>query len=181
MKKLVHILAGLALVAVLANHDVMAQENLKVGGQLGYDLDSEELYLGPHAVFDLPLQIGDVTLQGNPEFSYYLVDNPEGVSSSFWLLTLNALYPLNLEFADTYVGAGLAITHWSVSYDEIDFFSKGSGVILTDFEESSTDIGLHAKFGAGFGSGSFQPGAEVGFIASDSSWLYLQGFVRFAI
>lgn len=180
MKNTINFLLLLALVAACTSGPIMAQDNLKVGGLIGFDLDSSELYFGPTAVFDLPVNIGDATIVGNPEFSYYLTDDPPNGSSSFWMLTLNGMYPLNLDFAETHVGVGLAITHWSVSYDAVDFFSKGSGVIV-DYSDSSTDIGLHAFFEAAAKSDGMQPGAKVGFVASDSSWLYVQGFLRFPI
>jgi len=180
MKNIFNFLLSLFLVTAFSSGTALAQENLKVGGLVGFDLDSSELYFGPTAVFDLPINIGDATIVGNPEFSYYLTDDSPNTSTSFWMLTLNGMYPLNLDFAETSVGVGLAITHWSVSFDGVDFFSKGSGVI-SDYSDSSTDIGLHAFFEAAAKSDGMQPGAKIGFVASDSSWLYVQGFLRFPI
>lgn len=152
-----------------------------VGGQFGLDFDSEEFFFGPNAILELPVQIGEKNVLLNPEFSYWLVDDGPGVSSSFWMLSVSGLYPLGLEFADTYAGAGLAITHWSFSFDTSDLFSKRQGIIIGDLEQSSTDIGILGKVGAAFGTGNIKPGAEVGFVASDSSWLYAQVFARLAI
>ncbi len=156
------------------------QSHTQVGGQLGYDFDSSELFFGPNAVFETPIKLGDENLLLNPEFSYYLVDDVPGVSTSFWQLNVTALYPLKVEVADMYVGAGLGISHWSASYDSNYFLGKGS-IVVPDYSDSSTDIGLNGKVGSTFGKGNVKPFAEFGFVISDSSWLYGQVGARYAL
>ncbi|HEY5565237.1 MAG TPA: hypothetical protein VIL33_06575 [Rhodothermia bacterium] len=177
MKKTLYVLSAVALATALSISSAAAQT--LIGPHVGYDADVEELYFGVNGVFDLPFQIGDATLRGNPEFSYFLMGDSPGFSQTLWTVTLNALYPLTLEFADTYVGAGLAISRWSFSYDG-DFFSKGGGIILDDYSE--TDLGLNAKVGANFGRESrIKPFAEAGIVIGDGSRIYAQGGARFAI
>jgi len=179
MKKTLYILSAVALATAFSISSAVAQT--LVGPHVGYDADVEELFVGANAVFDLPFQIGDATLRGNPEFSYFLIGDSPGFSQSLWTITLNALYPLTLEFADTYVGAGLAISRWSFDYDG-DFFSKGSGIIIGDLSTSETNLGLNGKVGANFGRESkFKPFAEAGIVIGDGSRIYAQGGARFAI
>ncbi|HUF11135.1 MAG TPA: hypothetical protein VMO47_17570 [Rhodothermales bacterium] len=180
MKKTLYILSAVALATAFSISTAVAQT--LIGPHVGYDADVEELFVGANAVFDLPFQVGESTLRGNPEFSYFLIGDTPGVSSSLWAVTLNALYPLTLEFADTYVGAGLAISRWSFDFDANDLFSKGSGIIFDDFSTSETNLGLNAKVGANFGrESSFKPFAEAGIIIGDGSRIYAQGGARFAI
>lgn len=144
----------------------------QVGGHAGVDFERSDIYIGPHVIFDLPVQVSrDDYLRLSPEFSYYLADSDvEGVSSSFWLLGATALYPLGFEFATTYFGAGLLIAHASSSVD----VGTTPGV-----SESATDIGLNLKAGAEFGQEGAKPFGEAGFVISDASWFFLQGGVRF--
>lgn len=185
MNMLRSVLALLFVCILTAYLPSSANAQTKVGGHLGYDMDSNEFFLGPNAVFETPIELGDKKLLINPEFSYYLVDDNSGFSnysSSFWLLAVSALYPLNVEFGDAYVGAGLVMTHWSVSYD-VDLggiFSKNANT-AAKFSESNNDFGLNGKFGVAFGKGSITPVAEAGFIISDSSWLYVQGGARYTL
>lgn len=180
MKKALNILTLVALATAFSTSAAVAQSGALIGPHVGYDADIEELFFGVNGVFDLPFQIGDATLRGNPEFSYFLLGDSPGFSQTLWTITLNALYPLTLEFADTYAGAGLAISRWSFDYDD-DFFSKGAGIII-DPSRSSTDLGLNAKVGANFGRESkFKPFAEAGVILGDGTRIYAQGGARFAI
>ena len=180
MKKALYILSAVALATAISISSAVAQSSTLIGPHVGYDADIEELFFGVNGVFDLPFQIGDATLRGNPEFSYFLIGDSPGFSSTLWTITLNALYPLTMEFADTYVGAGLAISRWSFDYDG-DFFSKGAGIII-DPSTSETDLGLNAKVGANFGRESkFKPFVEAGIVIGDGSRIYAQGGARFAI
>jgi opacity protein-like surface antigen len=182
MKKALNILSLVALATAFSTSAAVAQSGTLIGPHAGYDADVEELFVGANAVFDLPIQLGDATLHGNPEFSYFLIGDDPGVSTSLWTVTLNALYPLTVEFADTYVGAGLAISRWSFDFDTNDFFSKGTGIIIGDLSRSETNLGLNAKVGANFGrESSIKPFAEAGIIIGDGSRIYAQGGARFAI
>jgi len=60
------------------------------------------------------------------------------------------------------------------------FLSKGS-IVVADYSDSSTDIGLNGKVGSTFGKGNVKPFAEFGFVISDSSWLYGQAGARYAL
>lgn len=158
---------------VLALSPSLTSAQFQVGGHLGLDFERSDIYVGPHVVFDLPVEIsGDDYLKLSPEFSYYLADSDvEGVSSSFWLLGATALYPLGFEFATTYFGAGLLIARASSSVEV--------GTTPDVVSESATDVGLILKAGAEFGREGAKPFGEGGFVLSDGSWVFLQGGVRF--
>jgi hypothetical protein len=178
-------LAGLVVILLVLCSPTSAQTLSQVGGHIGLDLDSNEFFFGPNVVLDSPIEVGGQVIQINPEFSYWLEDADfEGASNSFWMITVNGLYPLAVEFADAYAGVGLAISHWSLSYDSginnFDFLTKRQNV-ATEISESSTDLGINFKVGASFGEGKFKPNAEFGYVASDSSWPYLQIGVRTAL
>jgi hypothetical protein len=171
-------IVGLAVFGIaLAGFQSHAFAQFGVGGHVGY-FDFDHAYVGANAVFDLPIEVGDSKLKGNPEFNYYFVsEESDLVDVTFWQVALNALYPLDLiESADTYVGAGLIISRWSADYSG-EFDSVFGNL---DFDESR--VGLLAKIGATFGgSGSIQPFGEVGFDLIEDGGLFLQGGARISV
>lgn len=171
VKRHAPILVGLTFSALAVAVPAMTQAQNQIGGHLGYDFDSDEIFIGPNAVFETPFTLGDQQLLVNPEFSYYFVDEVPGEDSSFWLLNVCALYPLMVDFADAYLGAGLSISHFSYSFDRARFDNSGS----------DTDVGLDGKVGASFGQGNVKPFGEFGFIISDNSWVYAQVGARYTL
>jgi hypothetical protein len=170
-----HLKTGLVLAIAVVFASAPSYAQLKIGGHIGIDLDASELYLGPHVIFDLPVEVGsDDYLMLNPEVSFYLGDSDvPGVSSSRWLFAATALYPLGFETVSAYFGAGLVFSRSTYSVDsEVDL----EDVSQTD---SSNDFGLNLKAGAEFGLGNATPFAEAGLVISDGNWVYLQGGARF--
>lgn len=176
MRKLLAILA--CSTCVIGLHPSQSSAQFQVGGHLGIDFESSDIFIGPHVLFDLPVELPDDDfLKLNPEFSYYLSDSGvEGVSSSFWLVSATALYPLEFEFASTYFGAGVVLAHSSF---DVDVGFTGKSVALQQVSESSTDVGLNLKGGGEFGEAGARPFGEAGFVISESSWFYVQGGIRF--
>ena len=167
-------LVGAIFACILFPTSAAAQ--FQIGGHVGFDFSASDLYIGPHAVFNLPVPVGsDDYLKLNPEFSYHLSDsNVPGVSYSFWLLGATALYPLGFEFASSYFGVGVILARASTSIDVDPLFED----LLDEVGDSSTRLGLNLKVGAEFGESNVRPFGDVGYVITSEDWLYVQGGVR---
>lgn len=153
-----------------------AAAQFQIGPQIGLDFDNSDFFFGANAVFDLPWELGDETLDGNPEIYFYLLEDRPGFSQSFTLIALNALYPLGLDFANAYVGGGLLIGIFRAEFDQS--LSKGAGGF--DGSLDDTDVGLNTKFGVEFGKeyDKYAPWVEAGLHIRDGGGLWAQGGVR---
>lgn len=130
------IIAVALLLAFVVPTEVQAQEDISVGARVGIDLgDVEEVFFGA----DARVQTEGLPVALNPTFDVYLID-----PGSFWSLSGNALYPIEVENEsfEPYAGAGLGIYRQSA------------------FGLSSTDVGINLLFGAEFPADSVTPFAE---------------------
>lgn len=130
------IIAAALLLAVVGPTEVQAQDDINVGARVGIDLgDVEEVFFGA----DARVQTEALPVTLNPTFDFYLVD-----PGSFWSLSGNALYPIEVENEsfEPYAGGGLGIYQQSIG------------------GFSSTDVGINLLFGAEFPTDSVTPFAE---------------------
>ena len=149
-----------------------ANAQTKVGAHVGFDTDDSNLMLGVNAVFTGSVKLGESAIRYNPEASYFLIDN-----ATFFVFSLNFLYPFAIEALDVYAGAGILLSFFS--YDVPDFGSLSKTTAVQN--ETDTTLGLNVKGGAEFGKGKMRPFGEVGFFIKDGGFLYLQGGLRFLL
>ena len=164
------LLAAFALITVTAT---TAFGQIQFGGHLGLAFSDSDLYVGGNAVFNSPWELNDQTVRLNPEVSFYFLEDSPVFDQSLMVIALNGLYPLGLEFANTYVGAGVLISFYNADFD--------TDLIGSDFDD--TDVGLNAKFGIDFGNedSSIIPFAEGGVQIVDGGGLWVQGGARVAL
>ena len=163
----------LATIALITATAMTAFGQIQFGGQLGLAFDNTDLYIGGNAVFNSPWELNDQTVRFNPEVSFYFLEDSPVFDQSLMVIALNGLYPLGLEFANTYVGAGVLISFYNADFD--------TDLIGSDFDD--TDVGLNAKFGIDFGKedSSIIPWVEGGVQIVDGGGLYVQGGARVAL
>lgn len=172
--------ATLFAVALFAGSPERAQAQVSVAPFIGYNLDAEELHIGSSVQFALPAKIGRSQLIASPSFDFYpFIDNGSvgggDYSASLYMLSFDVLYPVPTAGAlSPYVGAGLAMIHASVSYDNPSFPSQS-------FDLSDTDLGLNLKGGAFFATGRARPFAEAVVVLSNGSTLLLRGGMKFQL
>lgn len=169
MQKLAFI--PMALVALMlvsgARHEANAQWFLAPHG--GANFDAEEIYFGVDA--RIPIRqalINGAAIEVNPGFDYYPFIGSDGVSASYWMLNLDAVYPFPMHGVQPYVGSGLFISRIS---------AEALGVTV-----SNTDVGVNFKGGALFGpAGAPRPYGELVFGVGGESAVGLRGGVQFPI
>lgn len=151
-----------------------AQAQFKVGPHAGFNLDLEELYLGANFHFDLPIEVGDASLTGNPSIDFYPFISEGGdiggveVSTSVTSLNLDVLYPINVNFGEAYAGGGLNFTRVSAE--------------VAGFSASDSDVGINLKVGALFSDqGAFRPFGEAGITLGGSSSVFARGGIMFSV
>ncbi len=160
-------------VALIAGPAVAGFCQFQFGPQIGLDFNNSDLYVGANAVFNLPWELNEHGLQGNPEVNFYFLDSVPGYTENYTLIALNALYPLDLEFVNAYLGGGLLIG--------LDNVKDRNGPNPRNFH--NTDIGLNTKFGVDFAKEDSKiiPWGEIGLHIKDGSGLWLQGGARFVL
>ena len=150
---------------------------MKLGGHAGFDFDASDLFVGANVVIPA-FAMGDVTLLGNADFSYWVTSD----NYNLFIIDANVLYPFAAGPVSAYAGGGVAISFFSYdgpSFDDFNFddlFSKTSAVAA-----SSTDFGLNLKGGGEFGEGKMRPFGELGYYIKDGGFLYIQGGLRFLL
>jgi len=167
----------LVTIALLSGYAVTALGQSKIGGQLGIDLSGSNLFIGANAVFDLPWEVNFHTMRGNPELSYYPLDDSPGHSRSLTMIALNTLYPLDVDFANAYIGGGLLIGLYRGELTRV--IGGNQEVVNLD----DTNFGLDAKFGVDFGKedSKITPWVESGINIIDGGGFFVQGGARFAL
>lgn len=167
--------SALITLALIAASATTSLAQFQIGGQLGIDLSGSDLFIGGNAVFDLPWQINDHTVKGNPEVSFYLLDDSPTYDQGLTMIALNGLYPVDLRIANAYFGGGLLIGLYS---GEVRTASPGEDRSLDD-----TDIGIDLKVGVDFARDDSKiiPWAEGGLNIIDGGGLFVQGGARFSL
>ncbi|HUF08656.1 MAG TPA: hypothetical protein VMO47_05000 [Rhodothermales bacterium] len=163
----------LATITLITATSMTAFGQVQFGGQLGLAFDNSDLYIGANAVFPSPWELNDQTVQFNPEVNFYFLEDSPVFDQSLMVIALNGLLPLGLEFANTYVGAGVLLSFYKADFE--------TDLIGDDFDD--TDVGLNAKLGIDFGKedSTIIPWVEGGVHIVDGGGLYVQGGARVAL
>jgi len=129
---------ALILGAFLAAPTPDAAAQVRLGANVGYNLDNEHWFVGGQLRYGMPTF--PITL--NPSVEFYL-DTP---GFSLWELDVNGLYHIGRGYTTTFT----------------PYFGAGLGVLYANPEagDSNTDLGLNLVAGADFGMGSLQPFVE---------------------
>ena len=137
MKNLSVRIALLLFVASFIVPTEAQSQGLKIGPQLGINMDGSALFLGLESHFDIPLMEREVW--GNVGFDFYPFIEDETKSS----VNVGVLFPFGIGHFEIYGGGGLVVL--LESYD----LPAGS-----KRDETDTDIGLNVKAGLLLGSRS---------------------------
>jgi hypothetical protein len=179
MKRLTLLVTSLFLVVGLVGPMAsQAQTSFKIGPRVGIPLGDVSdaggnLFVGADARITsegLPVVI-------NPSLDFYLMDDYGSantqVSQSIIAVDVNGLYEFGIDNQafTPYAGGGLAITRWSVDWP------SGTG---SQFDPSTTEVGLNLVGGARFPLGSLEPFAQLNAtIGGDIQRLGVTGGVLF--
>ena len=128
MKNLSVRIALLLFVASFIVPTEAQSQGLKIGPQLGINMDGSDLFLGLESHFDIPLMEREVW--GNVGFDFYPFIEDETKSS----VNVGVLFPFGIGHFEIYGGGGLVVL--LESYD----LPAGS-----KRDETDTDIGLTSK------------------------------------
>lgn len=141
--------AALLAVALIASNEAFAQH--RVGINVGYNLESEEVFAGGQLRFAVPR----LPVTVNPSLETYFIEDVT------WLqIDVNALYLFgvnNVAFTP-YAGAGLGVNY-----------------VKPENSDSRTDAGLNLIAGANFGFGRLSPFAEARINLDDGTNVGLRG------
>ncbi len=150
-------LSGIAALAISAQaSDAAAQ--MRVGPQLGYNLDSEDTLIGADAWFGVSNLSENVQLHFSPSLNYYM-DSGENITIARLNLDAKFLYQLS-GTVQPYGIAGLGVHY--VSLDLPDTLGGNS---------SDTDMGLNIGAGALFMTDSaIQPFTELRIAIHDNTF-----------
>lgn len=147
--KIITCFAAIFVVVLLGSHETFAQN--RVGINVGYNLEAEEIFAGGQLRFGLP----GFPVTVNPSLETYFIEDVT------WLqIDVNALYLFgvnNVAFTP-YAGAGLGVNY--VKPENLD---------------SRTDAGLNLIAGANFGFGRLSPFAEARINIDDGTNVGLRG------
>jgi len=160
MKRLTLLVAlALAVFVAVPTPNAHAQASLELGPRVGvpigdYSADFVEdaglestFFIGGEARIASVALPFDVAVTGD----FYLTDPPDGIDTSVFLLGADAIFPfgVNNQVFTPYLAVGPRL-----SFNTVE---------IGDADESSTDFGLGARFGAKFSLGSASPFVEVGY------------------
>lgn len=144
---------------------------VKVGPAVGYDVDAEAAMLGGELGFGVSLS-EDVTIMGNPSFSYYFIDGGSLVAVDF-----DGHYDFPIDGSVTpYAGAGLGLRRFSFDVPDDTNFPN------SQIDDSHTDLVFNLLGGARFEvESAFEPFAEIKLSSGDGSTVGLLGGILFEI
>lgn len=173
MKKILVMVAVVAMALVVGSGSVLAADSMfgpfKVGAEVGFSTSGSRNYagnsafgLGPRAEFDMKDIIG-LPISAEASFDWFFLSGDSGYSVTMFETNLNALYALPLpipEMFGVYAGAGLNVTHFKVSNDNVNFSDStndahlniiaGSkfnlGMMFTPFVETKFELGSYNRF-----------------------------------
>ena len=131
MKPVFTRLALLALVAVLAVPTTTQAQGLKIGPQLGFNMDGSDLFIGLESQFDVPL-MEDREVWGNLGLDFY----PFIKNVTLTNINVDVLFPFGMGNLQFYGGGGLLMSFASYDLPE-----------NSPLESSDTDIALNVKGG----------------------------------
>ena len=150
---------ALALFVAVPAQTTHAQASIELGPRVGvplgdYSADFVEdaglestFFIGGEARISSIALPFDVAVTGD----FYLTDPPEGSDTSVFLLGADAIFPFGI---DNQVFTPYLAVGPRLSFNTYEFAGA---------DESSTDFGLGARFGAKFGFGGVTPFVEVGY------------------
>ena len=148
-------------ILLVASLPLESRAQVTLGPHAGYDVDAGEVLIGVTSQFSLP----GIPLSFSPGFDYY--PGLDG-GASFWVLDLDAHYPINARNVKPYIGGGLHVARASVNAGALTF--------------SNTDVGLNLKGGASFGtSDRIRPFAQAKLRINNGSTVAIQAGVSFKL
>ncbi|MCZ6917122.1 MAG: hypothetical protein O7I93_10125 [Gemmatimonadetes bacterium] len=144
-----------------------AQAQWRLGTHAGYDVDVADFLIGANAQFTVPgAAISGVPLQFSPGFDFY---PGVGDGVSYWIVDLDAHYPIQARGVQPFVGGGLYMSRASVDAGTLGSFSD-------------TNVGLNLIGGAEFGSHDvIRPYAEGRFRVGSGSTFIIKGGLSFIL
>ena len=157
----------LLLAAGLAVPAASNAQGLKIGPQLGINLDGSDVFIGLESQFNLPV-MESREVWGNIGFDYYpFIDHVKASS-----VNVDVLFPFNVGSMEFYGGGGLLMKFVSIDVPE-GFPGDGS----------DSDVGIDLKAGLLFGSpeSGYRPFIEINQTLGAGSDFLARGGVFVAI